>query len=279
MRDTSRPRSDSSGDGPVDTGQVTATAAEVYDEFFLPALFAAWPPRLVSAAGLGPGMRVLDVACGTGVLAIEADRAVAPSGAVVGVDVNPGMLAVAHRKASGIEWREASAESLPFAPAEFDAVLSQFGLMFFRDREESLREMWRVLRPGGRLVVAVWDALASAPGYSRATALLARLFGDQTADLLRAPYVLGEPGVFDALLRDAAIAGARVTRMPGVASFPSIRSWMHTDVRGWTLADALDDDQFERLVAEAERELGGFVRDDGSVCFDHPALVATAHKT
>ncbi len=261
-----------------DSGQVISSAAEVYDEFFLPALFDAWPPELIARAAVGPGMRVLDVACGTGVLAIEAARATRPDGSVVGVDINPGMLAVARSKDPGIDWHEAPAEALPFDAEEFDAVLSQFGLMFFRDRNAAIREMLRVLRPGGRLVVAVWDSLESTPGYSGITQLLARLFGDEIADLLRAPYALGDAKALTDHLLEAGVKAPAVSPVRGEARFPSIRSWMHTDVRGWTLADKLDDAQFEELVAAAEEELGHLVSAEGTVRFDHPALIATATK-
>jgi len=261
-----------------DSGQVISSAAQVYDEFFLPALFEAWPPKLIAAAGVGPGMRVVDIACGTGVLAIEAAKATQPGGSVVGVDLNPGMLAVARSKDSSIDWRKASAEALPLDSEEFDAALCQFGLMFFSDRSAAIREMLRVLRPGGRLAIAVWDSLESTPGYSAITRLLSRLFGDEIADLLRAPYVLGDPKALNGHLLEAGIQKPTVSRVPGEARFPSIRSWMHTDVRGWTLADKLDDEQFERLVTEAESELSHLVSADGSVRFDHPALVATAQK-
>jgi ubiquinone/menaquinone biosynthesis C-methylase UbiE len=80
-------------------GQVTRSAADVYDEFFVPALFAPWPGPVSDAAGLAPGQAVLDVACGTGVLAREAARRVQPGGSVIGLDRNDGMLAVARRKA------------------------------------------------------------------------------------------------------------------------------------------------------------------------------------
>jgi ubiquinone/menaquinone biosynthesis C-methylase UbiE len=152
-------------------GQVTHSAAEVYEAFFVPALFRQWAPKMAQAAGLAAGQRVLDVACGTGVLAREAVKHVGPSGAVTGLDRNEGMLAVARREAPDVEWQLGRAEALPFDAATFDAVVSQFGLMFFEDQTAALEEMWRVLRPGGRLAVTVWDTLDRSPGYAAMTAL------------------------------------------------------------------------------------------------------------
>jgi ubiquinone/menaquinone biosynthesis C-methylase UbiE len=261
-----------------DAGQVTSSAAEFYDEFFVPALFGEWAPRVVAAADLRPGMRVVDVACGTGVVTMAAAGAVSPGGAAVGVDLNSGMLAVARRKSRDIEWYEAPAEALPFEEGSFNAAVSQFGLMFFADKTAALAEMWRVLRPGGRLVVAVWGSLQDAPGYSAMASLLSSLFGDAIADLLRSPYSLGDSGTLGSLLLEAGVTDPQIRRVAGGARFPSIRAWVECDVRGWTLADKLDDAQFERLVDEAERELGRFVGADGSVRFAHPALIASAVK-
>src|SRR5262245_51467780 len=121
------------------TGQVTQDAAEVYEAFFVPALFGAWAPRVADAAQLAAGQKVLDVACGTGVLAREAARRVLPGGAVTGLDRNDGMLAVARRAAPDIDWRLGKAEALPLADGAMDSVVSQFGLMFFEDRRAALR--------------------------------------------------------------------------------------------------------------------------------------------
>ena len=261
------------------TGQVTRSAADVYDEFFLPALFAQWAGPVADAAAIGAGHRVLDVACGTGVLACEAEKRVAPDGTVVGLDRNDGMLTVARRKSEAIDWHAGMAEALPFPDAGFDAVVSQFALMFFEDRAAALKEMWRVLRPGGRLAVAVWDKVDHAPGYAAMVDLLQGLFGDAAADALRAPYCLGDPESIRALFADAGIAGAEVGTQDGVAAFPSIASWVHTDVKGWTLADMIDDAQYATLVETAESRLQDFVIGDGSVRFAHPAHIVTAAKT
>jgi SAM-dependent methyltransferase len=249
------------------SGQVSAQAAEVYESFFVPALFAPWAPRLCDAARLRPGQSVLDVACGTGVAAREAARR---GCRVTGVDLNPGMLDVARRRAPGLEWIPGRAESLPVDSGRFDAVLCQFGLMFFEDRPQALREMRRALKPGGRLALAVWDAVEHAPGYAAMIRLLERLFGPTAAAALRAPFSLGNPDDLRRLLPDA-----QVDTVPGTARFPSLRDWLYTDIRGWTLSDLVDDRGFERLAREAETELRGFVQPDGTVAFDVPAHVVT----
>lgn len=252
-----------------ETGQVTASAAEVYDRLFVPALFADWAQTLVDEADVTKGDRVLDVACGTGVVA----RRAAERGAdVIGLDVNADMLSVARRYA-GIEWREGRAEALPFEDDSFDVVTSQFGLMFFDDRVTALREMRRVLRSNGRLVVAVWGALEDTPGYARMAALLERLFGSDTAIALQAPYELGDPARVEALC-DAAGIDARIETRMGSVHFPSIDEWVHTDVYGWTLAGQIDEDAYQRLLGEARREMQDLVTDDGSVCFPSPAVLA-----
>ena len=262
----------------VASGQVSAGAAEIYEEFYLPALFLEWAPRMAEAARVGPGQRVLDVACGTGVLARALVDHVGPRGAVTGLDINEGMLAVARRQAPGIEWRQGAAESLPFADAAFDAVLSQFGLMFFADRPKAIREMLRVLRPGGRLAVAVWDSLDRTPGYAAFVRLLERLFGRETAEALRSPFALGDPHALRELFRNGGVPDASIVTREGSARFPSIESWVYTDVKGWTAADLIDEAGFARLLAEAERELRPYVRADGAVVLSAPAHIVTAAK-
>jgi len=257
-------------------GQVTGSAAEVYEEFFVPALFAEWPPRVIEAAGIRPGQQVLDIACGTGVLARALVERVAPRGSVVGVDPNEGMLAVARRAQPAVEWRQGVAENLPFEPDSFDAVVSQFGWMFFDDHVAALREAVRVLRPGGCLAVAVWDSLDRTPGYAAVTALLQRLFGDRVADALRAPFNLGDPEKLRELCSAAGLTSAEISTLDGTAHFPSIQSWIHTDVKGWTLADLIDDQQYQRLQDEAPAELSRFVTDGGTVEFPAPAHLVVA---
>jgi SAM-dependent methyltransferase len=260
-------------------GQVTRSAADIYEEFFVPALFQQWAPLVADTVRLAPGQRVLDVACGTGVLAREAAKRVTPGGSAVGLDHNDGMLAVARRQAPGVDWQSGRAEALPFPDAGFDAVVSQFGLMFFDDRQAALREMWRVLKPGGRVAVAVWDALQNSPGYAAMAALLQHLFGQRIANELHAPFVLGDPTALRSLFAEAGIADPKISTHAGTARFPSIESWVRTDVKGWTLADLIDDDQYALLLREATTTLRPYAGASGEVAFDAPAHIAAARKT
>ncbi|WP_421856877.1 class I SAM-dependent methyltransferase [Oricola sp.] len=257
-------------------GQVSATAAEIYDRFFLPALFARWADTVANAASIKPGDRVLDVACGTGILTLAAARRAGVSGKATGLDRNPDMLAQARAKSNAIDWQEAMAEALTFADGTFDAVVSQFGLMFFEDRQKALEEMQRVAKPGGRIAVAVWAGFDQTPGYAAMAALLERLFGAEMASALHAPYRLGDIAALEAMFAAAGLDGAEVRLVEGEAEFPSIAEWVHTDIKGWSLADVIDDDQYALLQSEAAGELAGFTDAEGRVRFRHPAIIVRA---
>ncbi len=143
----------------------TPSPGEIYQREMVPASFARWAPDLVDLGAVRPGQRVLDVACGTGVVTrIAAERA-GPSGRVAGLDVNADMLAAARAASPGarIEWYEGSALALPFPDGSFDIVVCQQGLQFFPDRVAGLREMRRVLTAGGRLALSCWRSVEHQP--------------------------------------------------------------------------------------------------------------------
>jgi SAM-dependent methyltransferase len=252
-------------------------AARAYEALFVPALFAEWAPRVADAASLAAGQRVLDVACGTGVLVREAVRRT--SGNVTGLDRNAGMLAVASEVAPEVDWRRGSAESMPFADASFDAVVSQFGLMFM-DRERAIREMLRVLRPGGRLAVAVWDSVEHMPAFAAETALLEELVGTRAADALRAPFVLGDPKQLVALFEAAGAGSVTAATRKGSARFPSIRSLVEADLRGWlpVMGVHLRENEIDRVLGAAERQLAEYAAPDGKFTFETSAHIVSARR-
>jgi SAM-dependent methyltransferase len=243
--------------------------ARAYEALHVPALFKQWCPRVLDAAGVARGHRILDVACGTGILAREAAVRVGPTGSVAGVDIGSGMLAVAKELAPIIEWRECAAESLPYPDWSFDAVVSQFGLMFFSDRSGALRQMIRVLKPGGRLAVAVWDSLDNSEAYPEEVALLQRLAGKEAADALRAPFVLGDRAELIALFETSGVKSVNVEAYTGTARFPSVRTMVEADLRGWLpiMGVVLREEQIDRILNEAEEVLAKYVTADGKAVF------------
>src|SRR5947208_16222203 len=163
--------------------QLSSQAAELYERYVARYVLGPWAPLLVDAAHVSGGERVLDVACGTGVVARIAAERVGPSGRVIGVDLNPGMIRVARSLpapvGAPIEWLERSAVDLLLPDASFDVVLCQQGLQFFPDKLVALREMRRVLVHGGRLALSVWNSTGL---YNTAVGeALARFVGDAAA--------------------------------------------------------------------------------------------------
>lgn len=255
-------------------------AATAYEDLFVPAIFQQWAPLVATAANVQSGHRVLDVACGTGVLAREAALRVGSSGHTVGLDIAPGMLEVARRIAPAIEWKEGSADALPFPDQFFDAVVSQFGLMFFPDRKKALSEMLRVLVSGGRLAVAVFDSLANLPAYADEVALLERSAGEPAADALRAPFVLGDTRSLIQLAKEANVTAVEVTTEVGMARFPSIRSLVEADLRGWlpVMGVFLEEAHIQQILAEAEEALSSYVNEQGQAVFPVSAHIIRGTK-
>ena len=255
-------------------------AARAYEELFVPALFEQYAAKVADAVNVDKGERVLDVACGTGILAREILRRVGPGGRVAGIDPVPGMIEIAKQNAPTIEWHEGKAESLPFADDSFDVVVSQFGLMFFTDRTRAIQEMLRVLTSGGRFAVAVWDSLENIPVYASVVELLQWTAGQEAADALRAPFVLGDQHKLSRMFSEIGANSIQVTTHPGRALFPSIRMMVEAELRGWlpVMGVTLFEEKISQILNEAETALGAYATINGQIQFELSAHIVTGDK-
>ncbi len=239
--------------------QITRDQAEAYEERFVPALFAQWVEPVLRAAALRPADRVLDVATGTGVVARAAAEHV--SERVTGVDLNPAMLDVARRMAADLEWRQGDVASLPFDDESFDVVTCQAALFFVPDPTAALREMRRVTRPGGRVVVQSFAALAAQPAYGPWVEMVARHAGPDAVRLLGTYWSEGDPEVLRKRCADAGLGAVDVQEHVRPAYFPNVETMVLTEVNATPLRDRLGQQELDQILAESREVLGEFVKD------------------
>jgi SAM-dependent methyltransferase len=248
-----------------ETFQLSSDAAEIYESKFVPALFAEWAPRLADAAGIAPGQAVLDVACGTGIVARAAADRMKADGHVVGLDLNPAMLAVARRLRPDLEWRQGDVACLPFADGRFDAALCQMALMFFPDPAGALREMARVVKPGGAVAVAVPARLESQPAYAGFVEMAARHAGPEALSLLGTYFSCGDVGLLRGWIDAAGLRLQEVRTHTGTARFDSVDDFVATEVRGTPLGERIGPDVYERIRAGAHSVLERFATPAGAL--------------
>lgn len=255
-------------------------AGRGYESLFVPALFETWTRHLVNGAGIEPGSHVLDVACGTGVLARAALARAGAEGRVVGADPAPGMLVVANEIEPGIDWVLCSAEALEVDDGAFDSVVSQFGVMFFEDRQQSANEMLRVMKPGGSLAIAAWRSVEHNPAYADIISVLEEQVGTAAADALRLPFSLGDAGEVTAVLEKAGFRDISVEARTETATFPSSRQMVEAELRGWLpLFDIfLSEDEIEEVLASSDRTLSKYAGPSGEAIFPTSAHIFTARK-
>jgi len=260
--------------------------AEGYESYMVPALFRPWAARLVQAADPRPGESILDVGCGTGVVARHVASVLGGRGTVTGLDLSLNMLAVARaaatREGVAVEWREGRAEAMPFPGGSFDLVLCQFAVMFFGDRATALSECRRVLKDGGRLVLSVWQGLERHPFYQHLHAAIERRLG---ISALAEIFALGDLGRLRALLREAGFRREEIESVSMTSSFPSPEAFLAGEIEVDTAAipsmQALTPAQRQEIVAAISGDMQAPLREvtqAGHVVIPFHAHVARAGR-
>jgi SAM-dependent methyltransferase len=220
--------------------QLSGSSSDAYEELLVPAIFAPWGADLVGLADLRAGERVLDVACGTGIVARRAVGTVGPGGAVTAVDVNPAMLTTARRSAPSapgsqpvIDWHEADAGGL-------------------------------LARPG-RMLVAVWRGLDENRPFALFAEAIAR-HSPTAGDMMRAPFGLGDRERLRAPLARAGFTTVRITVRALICRFPSPEELLRREMLSSPLAGPLGElapAAMDALIADVDETLQPYVDDDG----------------
>lgn len=269
---------------PVETGfQIGGDSAERYERFVAP-IMLPFVGTVLDAARLGPGDALADVACGTGFVARAAAGRIGPAGRLVGVDVNPRMLAVARERSAGTEptiaWFEAPAERLPLDGDSFDAVVCQQGVQFFPDPEAALVEMARVARPGGRVVATVWAALDRSAFMAAQFEAVRDIIGpDGSASFLDA-FAFSADRLRQAF-RAAGLGGVEVAETTAAVRIPSASAFFAGQLSALPWGALVAAARPDGLAAAAEimgRRLAADIDADGTLDASFSALLAVARK-
>lgn len=259
--------------------QIPIDAAEFYESAFVPAFFAQWAPILCEAAGVGPGQRLLDVACGTGIVARTAADLVAPEGKVVGLDLNEAMLTVARRVRPDIEYHQGDAAALPFPDRSFDIALCQLALMFLPDRSQALAEMARVVTPGGTVAVVVPSRLDAQVAFAPFVDLAARHAGPAVVSLLSTYFVCGDLDELTGLVESAGLRVTSARTHVGVYRAPSVDAFVTTEVESTPLLERVSDQVYQHIRTDAHDVLAPFTTADGTVEAPFDCHVLVAHRS
>jgi ubiquinone/menaquinone biosynthesis C-methylase UbiE len=244
--------------------------ARFYDKHVVPPVFAQWALLLVDAASVAQGQRILDVACGTGIVArVLADQVVGHV-EITGIDLNRSMTKIARRLCPDIDWHQGNVTSMPFADESFDVVLCQAALMLFRDQVVALQEMRRVLCSSGRIAVMVPGAIPQP--FDIACEILGKVAGKEVANVWRSEFALRDHSDVTSLFVKAGFESANLKTHQVTARYPSIAAFLHAHV-GFVTAGRVDADA---ILALAREKLAPFCTASGAMHIPIEGHVATA---
>lgn len=214
--------------------KLDASAAEAYEAVLVPQVFRPWAELMVRKADIREGSRVLDIACGTGIVARCAARLCGARGRSTGVDIDAAMIEVARaasiREGQHVDYHCTPAAELPFEPASFDAAFCQQGLQYFPDKAQVLAELHRVMRQRALLVLATWTEMQECAGHWAMIGALERRNID--AKDLRKPFALADPADMRALVETAGFESVVVEVVRQTARFPSAQNFVESIAQG-----------------------------------------------
>lgn len=250
--------------------QIDTSAAVAYEQYLVPTLNRTLAEAAVELAMLRPGEKVLDVACGTGIVTRLAAPRVTPHGAITGVDLDPAMIAVAESLVPAVpgvtvDWHCASAQNMPLESGIFDVVFCLQGLQYLPDAAEGLREMRRVMRPDGRLLAVVWTSLQECKGQLALARALERR--NIEAAVIHKAYSLGDPRRVREFASEAGFRSVEIRTGSIAARFPSVARFVDAFAAGSLSSRAaiskVPEGRRDEFLGEIVAELKQYEDNDG----------------
>ena len=252
---------------------LTPDAALGYEQFFVPAIFHQWPDRIIRSAAITDSDDVLDVGCGTGALTREVVKC---AGSTTGFDLSESMLGVARQVCPSVSFRQGNVAELPFDDATFDAVVSAFMLMFVPDPKQAIGEMQRILRPGGRVALGVWQGLDNNPVYDALVESTREVVDDESADSMAWPFTMGDVERLKDIFSVDGLNDVSVTAHDGYAEFPSVEDLVGVEIQAWLLANSVSTEQIAKIAKKLRHKYSDFANSEGPVKFPLNAYIVSA---
>lgn len=254
-----------------------------YEQYLGPILFEPYALDIMQRLPKGSLNNVLEIACGTGRVTKHLLDAIGEKGKLVATDLNPDMIAIAKEKVadSRIEWQKADAQDLPFADNSFEAVICQYGVMFFPDKLKAFSETWRVLKPGGIFIFNAWDSLDANPGAQVIDNVLQEAFGEEAPNFLKeGPYSFYDQGQIRSLLKEASFKNIQLDLVKVSSNFTSITDLAKGFLQGSPLFAYLQEKEKEKREAVTEKIMEKMRSEFGEASgkVDLQAIVCKAEK-
>lgn len=250
--------------------QLVGAGPESYEQYQVPLIVGPLARIFLAHMPIEPGQRLLDVACGTGVIAREAAYMVGTKGSITGIDLNEGMLDIARMHApdssTTLQWHKADAENLPFPDANFDVALCQQGLQFFPDKLVALQEMYRVLEPGGLVGICVWRSIEHSPCHHELARACSHYISDRAAEQIEAPFTFGDADALFELMSEVGFADTEMWSAVETIRMPPPEKSVPDLLAGTPAASVfleLDDASRNALIDDVSAALEPYRTEDG----------------
>lgn len=268
----------------IQTWQISGNSPAAYEEYLVPGFFKPWAETLTAYTSPTSGSEILDVACGTGIVARTVASTVKNGARVIGLDNNREMLneasELSEKAGLEIDWQQGDADQLPYEDHRFDYVFCQQGMQFFPEPQQVLKEMHRVLKPGGRLALNIMRSIRHNPAFKILSDELEKHVGENAGSMMRAPFPEWDQKKIRNMVEDAGFRDISLHLEIISMRFPSSEEFLRREAASSPLAgemESLDGETREKLIDHLHESLEPY-QDDKGVVFPMETMMIIAEK-